>query len=204
VFVRLRKRARGVTLDLVESIRTNAGPRQRFVASFGTLQGRSKCHRELLERARDPLSRLPLEPTKTGESGPVALCGSETPGPRHRVSIRGGPGLPCGEPSATPGEPAGVHRDDGQPQDSKRYDPTLRVAGDDRSSAPVLWPPSAQRRAARRDRVRPRGTRCRALWRPGARAGLCAAPRATQRRVSPDRASYQDAASDGLAEVQGL
>jgi hypothetical protein len=34
-----------------------------FVASFGTLQGRSKCHRELLERARDRLSELALEPT---------------------------------------------------------------------------------------------------------------------------------------------
>src|SRR5262245_56529053 len=48
-FVRIRRRRQGATLDVVSSIWTPAGPRQRFVASFGTLGRRGSCPRRLLE-----------------------------------------------------------------------------------------------------------------------------------------------------------
>jgi hypothetical protein len=73
VFVRTRRRGLGITLDLVQSMRTAAGPRQRFVASFGTLHPRSSCHRRLLEQARDRLAALPISPTERAGAA-RALC----------------------------------------------------------------------------------------------------------------------------------
>jgi hypothetical protein len=73
MFVRLRRRGGGVTLDLVESTWTGAGPRQRFVASFGTLGRHQSCHRRLLEQARDRLAALALEPTKRAAAA-RSLC----------------------------------------------------------------------------------------------------------------------------------
>ena len=63
-FVRIRRRRFGTTLDLVQTTWTEAGPRQRFVASFGTLGPHSDCHRRLLERARDRLAGLPVAPAE--------------------------------------------------------------------------------------------------------------------------------------------
>jgi hypothetical protein len=71
-FIRLRRRG-ATTLDLVRSVRTPAGPRQRFVATFGTLQGRSDCARALLERARDRLATLPIPPTERAAAA-RSLC----------------------------------------------------------------------------------------------------------------------------------
>jgi hypothetical protein len=73
VFVRMRRRRHGVTLDLVRSSWTSAGPRQQFVATFGTLGRHSSCHRRLLDRARDRLVRLPLAPAERAKAA-CALC----------------------------------------------------------------------------------------------------------------------------------
>jgi hypothetical protein len=73
VFVRTRCRRHGTTLDLVCSTWTEAGPRQRFVASFGTLGRHSNCHRRLLERARDRLAGLPLSAAERAKAA-RALC----------------------------------------------------------------------------------------------------------------------------------
>jgi hypothetical protein len=63
-FVRIRRRRFGTTLDLVQTTWTEAGPRQRFVASFGTLGPHPNCHRRLLERARDRLAGLLVAPAE--------------------------------------------------------------------------------------------------------------------------------------------
>jgi hypothetical protein len=73
MFVRLRQRRLGVTLDVVRSTWTSAGPRQQFVATFGTLGRHSNCHRKLLERARDRLAGLSLAPTERAKAA-RALC----------------------------------------------------------------------------------------------------------------------------------
>jgi hypothetical protein len=73
MFVRTRRRRLGVTLDLVESSRTTAGPRQRFVLTLGTLHPRRNCHRRLLTQARDRLSSLSLPPPDRARAA-RALC----------------------------------------------------------------------------------------------------------------------------------
>ena len=73
VFVRTRCRRFGLTLDLVRATWTSAGPRQQFVATFGTLGRHSNCHRRLLEQARDRLARLPLSSAERAKAA-RALC----------------------------------------------------------------------------------------------------------------------------------
>jgi hypothetical protein len=72
-FVRVRQRRHGITLDLVCSTWTPEGPRQRFVATFGTLGRHSNCHRRLLDRARDRLVSLPLAPAERAKAA-RSLC----------------------------------------------------------------------------------------------------------------------------------
>ena len=72
-FVRLRRRRLGVTLDLVASSRTAAGPRQRFVACLGTLRLPRGSARDLLDRARDRLASLSIPPTERA-SAARSLC----------------------------------------------------------------------------------------------------------------------------------
>jgi hypothetical protein len=73
MFVRMRRRRLGITFDLVRSTWTEAGPRQQFVANFGTLGQHQNCHRRLLSQARDRLSVLALSPTDRAQAA-RALC----------------------------------------------------------------------------------------------------------------------------------
>jgi hypothetical protein len=73
MFLRIRRRRLGTTLDLVCSTWTPAGPRQRFVANLGTLGRYSNCPRKLLERARDRLATMSLSAADRAKAA-RALC----------------------------------------------------------------------------------------------------------------------------------
>jgi hypothetical protein len=201
VFVRARFRRHGVTLDLVRTTWTSAGPRQQFVATFGTLGKHQNCHRQLLDKARDRLIGLPLSSVERAKAA-RALCTTLRRLGRvvaHQFEI----GL-------------AAHAADSQPRLASLRDCTVSQVSHNVASAMIKrfeWLGTIGRARLFYGLHAPDGHilgvvgfghgphDAGSLWRSGARTRLYAAARAAERREFPDRASATGAAASGVAAV---